>query len=165
MDPQVDPDRMICFPMLDVVGCRYPTAPGRLKNGRQSIGRSRGGCTTKIRLVAANARCALMLKLSPGQAGDAPRGRELLRAGGPAPPGCQLLMDCAYEGDETRELARGLGYQPVVPPNPKRLRPWQYDRVAYRRRNEIQRVFRRFDKLDVVFAGFIVLALIVEALR
>jgi transposase len=84
-------------------------------------------------------------------------------------------MDCAYEGDETRELARELGYQPVVPPNPKRLRPWQYDRAAYRRRNEIERLFRRlkgyrrvfcrFDKLDVVFAGFIVLALIVEALR
>ena len=84
-------------------------------------------------------------------------------------------MDCAYEGDETRELARELGYEPVVPPNPKRLRPWQYDRVAYRRRNEIERLFRRlkgyrrvfcrFDKLDVIFASFIVLALIVEALR
>ena len=28
-----------------------------------------------------------------------------------------------------------------------------------------RRVFCRFDKLDVIFAGFIVLALIVEALR
>ena len=52
-------------------------------------------------------------------------------------------MDCAYEGDETRELARELGYEPVVPPNPKRLRPWQYDRVAYRRRNEIELLVRR----------------------
>jgi len=116
-----------------------------------------------------------MLKLSPGQAGDAPHGRELLRAGGLAPPGCQLLMDCAYEGDETIALARELGYEPVVPPNPKRLKPWTYDRVAYRRRNEIERLFRRlkgyrrvfcrFDKLYVLFTGFIVLALIVEALR
>jgi transposase len=116
-----------------------------------------------------------MLKLSAGQAGDAPHGRELLRAGGLAPPGCQLLMDCAYEGNETQELARELGYEPVVPPNPKRLKSWAYDRVAYRRRNEIERLFRRlkgyrrvfgrFDKLDVVFAGFIFLPLIVEALR
>jgi len=116
-----------------------------------------------------------MLKLSPGQAGDAPHGRELLRAGGQVPPGCQLLMDCAYEGDETTALARELGYEPVVPPNPKRLKPWTYDRVVYRRRNEIERLFRRlkgyrrvfsrFDKLDVLFTGFIVLALIVEALR
>jgi transposase len=84
-------------------------------------------------------------------------------------------MDRAYEGDETRQLARELGYVPVVPPNPNRRVPWEYDRVLYRRRNEIERLFRRlkgyrrifsrFDKLDVVFAGFILFALIVEALR
>ena len=116
-----------------------------------------------------------MLKLSPGQVGDAPQGRELLAAGGPAPPDCLLLMDGAYEGDETLKLARQLGYPPIVPPNPNRLNPWELDPVAYRRRNEIERLFRRlksyrrvfcrFDKLDVLFTGFIVLALIIEALR
>ena len=116
-----------------------------------------------------------MLKLSPGQAGDAPNGRELLQAGGPVPAGLPLIMDSAYEGDETLRLARELGYSPVVPPNPNRLIPWDYDYVAYRRRNEIERLFRRlkayrrvfcrFDKLDVLFTGFIVLALIIEALR
>ena len=84
-------------------------------------------------------------------------------------------MDRAYEGDETLQLARELGYLPVVPPNPKRRVPWKYDRVLYRRRNEIERLFRRlkayrrvfsrFDKLDVLFVGFIVFTLIVEALR
>jgi transposase len=84
-------------------------------------------------------------------------------------------MDRAYEGDETRQLAEALGYIPVVPPNPNRLRPWEYDRVMYRRRNEIERLFRRlkgfrrvfsrFDKLDVMFGAFVLFALIVEALR
>jgi transposase len=84
-------------------------------------------------------------------------------------------MDRAYEGDETRQLARELGYVPVVPPHPNRRVPWEYDRVLYRRRNEIERLFRRlkgyrrifsrFDKLDVMFAGFILFALIVDALR
>ncbi len=116
-----------------------------------------------------------MLKLSPGQAGDAPQGRELLEAGGPAPAACYLIMDAAYQGDETLRLAWQLGYTPVVPPNPQRLAQWEYDRVVYRRRNEIERLFRRlksyrrvfsrFDKLDVLFSGFIVLALIFEALR
>jgi transposase len=116
-----------------------------------------------------------MLKLSPGQAGDAPHGRELLQAGGPVPASCYLIMDSAYEGNETLQLARELGYTPVVPPNPNRLATWKYDRVIYRRRNQIERLFRRlkgyrrvfcrFDKLDVLFAGFIVFALIVEALR
>jgi transposase len=117
----------------------------------------------------------LILKLSPGQAGDAPAGRELLAAGGPVPAGCLLIMDRAYEGDETLRLARQLGYTPVVPPNPHQREPWGYDRIAYRRRNQIERLFRRlkayrrifcrFDKLDALFAGFIVFALIIEALR
>ena len=84
-------------------------------------------------------------------------------------------MDRAYQGDETLLVARALGYSPVVPPNPQRLKPWEYDRILYRQRNEIERLFRRlksyrrvfsrFDKLDILFTGFIVLALIVEALR
>jgi transposase len=117
----------------------------------------------------------LSLTISPGNAGDAPQGRELLRNGGAVPKGCPLIMDRAYEGDETLHLARELGYLPVVPPNPNRLNPWAYDRVLYRRRNEIERFFRRlkayrrvfsrFDKLDTLFVGFIVFALIFEALR
>ncbi len=84
-------------------------------------------------------------------------------------------MDRAYEGDETRSLGVELGYTVVVPPNPNRLCPWEYDRVMYRRRNEVERLFRRlkgfrrafsrFDKLDVMFTGFVLFALIVEALR
>jgi transposase len=116
-----------------------------------------------------------MLKLSPGQAGDAPNGRELLQAGGPVPAGLPLIMDSAYQGDETLQLARQLGYTPVVPPNPQRSVPWPLDRVVYRQRNQIERLFRRlkgyrrvfcrFDKLDGLFLGFSVLALIFEALR
>jgi len=84
-------------------------------------------------------------------------------------------MDRAYEDDETRQLAADLGFTPVVPPNRNRTAPWKYDRKLYRRRNEVERLFRRlkgfrrvfsrFDKLDVMFLGFVVFALIVDALR
>jgi len=86
-----------------------------------------------------------------------------------------MIMDRAYEGDETRQLVLGLGFTPVVPPKQNRANPWLYDRLMYRRRNEIERLFRRlkgfrrifsrFDKLDVMFTAFIHFALIVEALR
>ncbi len=86
-----------------------------------------------------------------------------------------MIMDRAYGGDETRQLVMDLGFTPVVPPTSSRINPWQYDRVMYRRRNEIERLFRRlkgfrrvfsrFDKLDVMFTAFIHFALIVEALR
>src|SRR4029079_4476656 len=94
------------------VGC----AGGIKKTAPQAIGRSRGGWTTKIHLVAADARTALTFALSPGQAHDAPEGRQLLQRFGKRPCPIPLLMDRAYEGDETRHLAVELGYVPVVPP-------------------------------------------------
>ncbi len=84
-------------------------------------------------------------------------------------------MDRAYEGNETLQLALELGLKPVVPPHPNRVTPWEYDRAMYRKRNEVERLFRRlkgfrrifsrFDKLDVMFMAFVHFALIFEALR
>jgi transposase len=51
-------------------------------------------------------------------------------------------MDRAYEGNETRQLAIDLGYSPVVPPKYNRIDAWEYNRVLYRRRNEVERLFR-----------------------
>lgn len=86
-----------------------------------------------------------------------------------------LLMDRAYESDETRQLVLELGFIPVVPPKSNRVDPWQFDRALYKKRNEIERLFRRlkgfrrifsrFEKLDVLFLGFLHFALIIEALR
>ena len=80
-----------------------------------------------------------------------------------------------YEDNQTLQLALDFGFIPVIPPRANRLEPWQYDKAMYRRRNEIERLFRRlkgfrrifsrFDKLDVVFLAFLYFALIVEALR
>src|SRR4029450_10873548 len=44
------------------------------KNALQAIGTSRAGWTTKIHMVAADARTAITFALSPGQAHDAPEG-------------------------------------------------------------------------------------------
>src|SRR5678810_1417090 len=48
-----------------------------------------------------------------------------------------LIMDRAYEGDETRQLALELNFIPVVPPKSNRVNPWEYDRAMYKPRNEI----------------------------
>jgi transposase len=154
----------------------HPDGTGALKKNRpQAIGKSRGGWNTKIHMVAADARTAITFSLSPGNDHDAPHGRALLEELGPMPQGLSLLMDRAYEGDETRQLVLDLGMIPVVPPKSNRLHPWEYDRALYKKRNEIERLFRRlkgfrrifsrFEKLDVLFLAFLCFALIVEALR
>ena len=80
----------------------------------------------------------------------------------------------AYEGDETRQLVLELEMLPVVPPKSNRLTPWEYDKEMYKKRNEVERLFRRLkgfrrifsrlDKLDVVFMFFIHFALITDAI-
>ena len=126
-------------------------------------------------MVAADARTAITFALSPGQAHDAPNGRALLNELGAPDRPVHLIMDRAYEGDETRQLALDLGFIPVVPPLSTRIQPWEYNREMYKRRNEIERLFRRlkgfrrifsrFEKLDVMFIAFINFALVVEAMR
>ena len=145
------------------------------KKGPQSLGRSRGGLTTKLHLVAADERRAVVFCISPGEEGDAPWGRELIGRIGKLPSRCALAMDRAYEGDATRALAEANGFIPVVPPNPKRREPWEYDKTLYKQRNEVERLFRRvkqhrriftrYDKLDVVFMGFILLAFVIEFIK
>ena len=75
-------------------------------------------------------------------------------------------MDRAYEGDATRQTARDVGLEPVVPPKRKRREPWDYDKKLYQRRNEVERFFRRikdfrriatrYDKLDVTFSTILI---------
>lgn len=126
-------------------------------------------------MVAADDRTAVAFSLSPGQAHDAPAGRVLLERLGALTRPVHLLMDRAYEGNKTRQLALDLGYIPVVPPSSRRLDPWEYDRAMYRRRNEVERLFRRlkgyrrifsrFEKLDLMFIGFVNFVLVMDGLH
>ena len=126
-------------------------------------------------MVAANDKVAVGFLLSSGEAGDAPKGRELLEKLGHTEETIALLMDRAYEGDETRALAISLGYNPVVPPKSNRKEPWDYDKELYKKRNEVERFFRRYkrfrrvctryDKLDIMFITFFIFALIFDALN
>ena len=117
----------------------------------------------------------MTFSLSPGQAHDAPQGRRLLSRLGPQQQNLSVVMDRAYEGNETRQLALELGFEPVVPPLSTRINTWEYDKRLYKRRNEVERLFRRlkgfrrifsrFDKLDALFLGFVLVTLIFDALR
>jgi transposase len=79
-------------------------------------------------------------------------------------------MDRAYEDDETRDLAVRQGFIPVVPPKSNRREPWEYDKEVYKNRNEVERfflrikrfrkVFTRYGKLNVMYLGIFILAMI-----
>ena len=131
-------------------------------------------------MVSANERIAVEFILSAGQAHDAPQGRLLLETVGTQKfqhnfKSVPLLMDRAYEDDLTRYTAQQLYFTAVVPPKKNRKEPWEYDKELYKQRNEIERLFRliqgfrrvfcRFDKLDVIYCGFIMLALVFVSIK
>ena len=129
-----------------------------------------------MHLVAGDDRTVLTFGLSPGEAADGPEGRKLLKSWENKPKTlAHLIMDKAYEGDETRQLVLDLGLDPVVPPKSNRLEPWEYDRELYRKRNEVEllfrrlkgfrRIFSRFEKLDVMYGAFIHFALIIDMIQ
>ncbi|MDR3182377.1 MAG: hypothetical protein LBT89_05545 [Planctomycetaceae bacterium] len=74
------------------------------KKGYQSIGKSRGGNTTKIHVVVANASLPIVRSLSSGCAADDPEGQKLMEA---IPQdichGKPLLMDKTYKGNTRRK--------------------------------------------------------------
>ena len=87
---------------------KHQSAPwwdGRFKkNGPQSIGKSRGGLTTKIHMVAANDRLGLTFCLSPGRADDGKNGQRLLQNWGHDLPKIPLAMDRARVRIPVRSL-------------------------------------------------------------
>ena len=102
------------------------------KNGTQSIGRSSGGLTTKVHAITANEKEAVELALSPGQCHDAPQGGILMETVGKQDAETPLIMDKAYEDEETRMVAQLLRFAPAVPPKSNRKNPWEYDKELHK---------------------------------
>ena len=125
-------------------------------------------------MLTASPRVAINFSLSNGAANDSPQGMRLLFFTPRSERKQFLLMDRAYSGKKMRATAIELGYEVVVPPKKNFKEQWEYDKELYKRRNEVERFFRRlksfrriftrYDKLDIVFAGFILFAMIIDSL-
>jgi transposase len=160
-------------------------APSNDKNlparpGREALGRSRGGLSTKIHL-AADRRCRPVSRiLTPGQHGDCPQFIPLLdkiriaRRGKGRPrtrPG-RAMADKAYSSAANRAYLRKRGIQAVIPVKEDQKkhrrargraggRPPAFDPGRYKERNTVERCFgklkqfravaTRYDKRDFMY--------------
>jgi transposase len=79
-------------------------------NQRQSMGRSRGGLTSKIHAVVDSNGLPVRLALSPGEAHDVRLAGKLLSR---LKSGSMLLADRGYDADWIRELAMSVGQHPA----------------------------------------------------
>ncbi|WP_435879758.1 IS5 family transposase [Streptomyces flaveolus] len=160
----------------------------------ECLGRSRGGFTTKIHLVA-DGRCRpLAFVLTPGHYGDGPQLEHVLEeisvprtgVGRPRTRPDRVLADKAYTSRSNRRYLRRRGIRHTIP---ERLdqqrhrhnrgsqggRPTGFDREHYKKRNTVERainrlkgfraVATRYEKRAYIYLGTVALAALMIWLR
>jgi transposase len=135
------------------------------KDWRQSMGRSRGGLTSKIHALVDSNGLPVRLALTPGQAHDGRLAGKLLSR---LKFGSMLLADRGYDADWIREFAVRKGAWANIPPKSNRNEPICFSSYLYRARNRVERFFNRikqyrrvatrYDKLAANYLAFVQLA-------
>jgi putative transposase len=130
-----------------------------------AIGRSRGGQTTKIHALTDDIGRPLAFLITPGNTHDLVGARDLI---GMIRAPRRLLADRAYDARSLRDELAARRIKAVIPPNPTRKHPHRYDKIAYKGRNVIERMFcrlkdfrrlaTRYDKRADIFLSAILLA-------
>ena len=115
------------------------------------MGRSRGGLTTKIHVLADANGLPVMLKLSPGQAHDGRSAGDMLDGIGKDQI---LLADTAYDSGALRQSLASRGAQANVKPMPRRINVPAFSRCLYRLRNRIERFFNKLKHFRAVATRF-----------
>lgn len=131
------------------------------KNGKQALGRSRGGFSTKIHVLTDSLGCPLRFVLTAGQRHDITQAESLV-AGFVFE---RLIADRGYAAQDFVDWLIEQGMETVIPPHQLAKKAREYDRWWYRERHLVEcfinkikhfrRIFSRFEKLDVAYLGFL----------
>ena len=146
---------------------RSPACIGRKKGAHQeSIGRSRGGQTTKIHLRTNSIGLPIAVTLSAGEASDYKGYEPLMLEPGPEPK--VLIADKGYDSDAIREDLIARQVAPVIPMRRNRKAQDPIDGAIYALRNLVERCFNklkhsrrlatRYDKTTESYLGFVLIA-------
>jgi transposase len=115
------------------------------RNKRQSMGRSRGGLTSKIHVVVDRSGLPVRLALTTGEAHDNRLAAKLLSR---LKSGSMLLADRGYDADWIRTLVRQHGAWANIPPKSNRTESLSFSPYLYRARNLVERFFNKDQALS-----------------
>nr|WP_230772502.1 IS5 family transposase [Sphingomonas sp. Leaf4] len=147
--------------------CAHVSAAGG-KGGphRRALGRSRGGFISKLHCLADALGRPLAFHLTGGEAADCKAYDALIVLPERTPDA--LLADKGYDADAIRADLAKRNIEPVIPSRSNRRMKIEHDRVLYRQRNRIERMFghlkinraiaTRYDQLASSFLGMVHLA-------
>jgi transposase len=129
---------------------------------KEALGRSKGGFTTKVHLIANAAGLPVRAEITGGEASDR-KGFDLL-VDEDLPKSKVMIADKGYDSDHVRDIIAASAATLVIPARSNRKRPVEIDRMAYRLRNRIgcainklkcsRRFATRCDKTAASFFGF-----------
>lgn len=144
----------------------HQDAAGGKKNGSESIGRSRGGPSTKIHAVVDALGNPTKIALTEGQVHDVTQAAEMLKEA----VSTFVLADKGYDSNAVVAQLESQGSLAVIPPRHGRLIERAYDRHLYKSRflveqffariKRCRRVATRYEKLAVTFLAMVLLACI-----
>ena len=139
----------------------------------QSLGRSRGGFSTKIHIKVDALGAPLKFALTGGQRNDVV-GFELLKSQEDA-QAQMMLMDRGYDSNKIRDHLKGIGVNAVIPSKRNRSQVIPHDKEIYKHRYVVEcfigrikwlrRIATRYDKLDTSYLSFIHFAACLDWLR
>ncbi|MFN3676988.1 MAG: IS5 family transposase [Sphingomonas pseudosanguinis] len=159
-------DRDNQYLMIDstIVRAHQQAATGKGGGKDQALGRSRGGLTTKVHMLADTFGRPLRFRITPGQAGDIASAPALLEG----QRGKAVLADKAYDGNDLRSQIAAMDAEAVIPSKRNRKVAIPHDALIYKHRNQIERCFgrlkhfrrfaTRYDRRIVHSTGFLHLA-------
>ena len=127
----------------------------------QALGRSRGGFTTKIHATCDALGNPLRFILTGGHVSDYTQAVALIEGMNTE----AVLADKGYDADYIVEAVEKIGAIAVIPPRSSRISPRNYDKVLYKERNLVERLFNklkhfrriatRYDKTALSFMAFL----------
>lgn len=148
-----------------------------------TLGRSRGGWTTKIHAIVDRLGRPLTFMLTGGQGADINCAAELfyrmiaqvtMKQGAQNALPSAVIGDRAYDADSFVEILTDAQTSVVIPPRKNRRRQRDYDKELYRNRNQVERFFNRlkhsrriatrYEKTTRNFLAFILIASLFEYL-
>lgn len=139
-------------------------AGARGGQGKQGLGRSCGGFSSKIHAKVDAFGRPLKFIITEGQAADIGQASSLI-----GDEQCQnLLADKGYDSNPLRDFLALKNITPVIPGRSNRLEKMDYDKHTYKERNAIERFFgrikefrriaTRYDKTTIMFHGALLIA-------
>jgi len=127
----------------------------------QSLGKSRGGFSTKVHATTDSLGCPTRFILTGGHASDYTQAIQLIEGQSSE----YVVADKGYDSQAIIDVIENSGAKSVIPQRSRRKTKREYDHHIYKERNVIERMFNklkqfrrissRYDKLATSFLSFL----------